>query len=74
MTVREGGIDPQSTVADIRDALGRLGATLDTHGGEGSWHAELNPGGRSAAGQSEQEAAYIVWQSYVGDQGGTGAS
>jgi len=77
-----GGIDDNSGVDDIRDALGRLGLDLVTErGDDGAWSAKAIPltgesGGSSlvGVGGSEDAAALELWQRYLVVQGGVGTS
>ncbi len=71
---QQAGIDRSSSAADIRDALSRMSAGLQTQQRDGRWVAELDSGGISGEGDTEDEAAWNAWTSYVAEQGGTGAS
>jgi hypothetical protein len=70
----EGGIDRRSSAADIRDALMRLGADLDTSSRGNQWRAQIRDGASTGHGATEAEAAYDVWQQYLELQGGIGTS
>jgi hypothetical protein len=77
-----GGIDDNSSVDDIRDALGQLGMDLVTeHGDDGAWSARVVPltGGSGESslvgvGGTEDAAALELWQRYLVVQGGVGTS
>jgi hypothetical protein len=77
----EGGIDQNSGVEDVEDALGRVGMALETSAADGTWQARALPlegGDRESQlvgeGRSEDEAARAVWQRYVALQDGIGTS
>lgn len=73
-TQNSGGIDGSSSIADIRDALSRQGASLETSEQDGQWTAAVGPGATRGAGASEDEAGYAAWRQFLANQGGTGAS
>jgi hypothetical protein len=70
----QGGVDKQSSLADIKDALSRLGAEIETDETDGEWTASVKAGGVTGHGETDQAAAYDLWSRYVAEQGGTGTS
>ena len=70
----QGGVDARSSLAEIEDALTRLGAQLETARCSNGWMATLTVGGVTGSGETEQAAAYDLWTRYIANQGGTGTS
>ena len=71
---KQGGVGSRSSLADIKDALSRLGTELETVKCSDRWVATLTVGGVTGSGETEQAAAYDLWTRYVTNQGGTGTS
>ena len=70
----QGGVDSCSSLADIEDALSRIGTQLETAKCNNGWVATLTVGGVTGSGETEQAAAYDLWTRYIANQGGTGTS
>ena len=64
----------ESSLADIEDALSRLGAELETAESSDGWTASVTSGGVMGHGVTEQDAAYDLWRQFIANQGGTGTS
>ena len=71
---REGGIDGESVLSEIEDALVRLGVELETTDTASGWTATLATGGITGHGDTERDAAYDLWRQFIANQGGTGTS
>jgi hypothetical protein len=77
----QSGIDENSGVDEIRDALGRQGLELDIRQTDGGFEAVGRPAlgderetALRGSGPTEDDAAREVWARFVAVQGGVGSS